>query len=79
MTRSELLTKIHVIGVIAWLGFITALVVPHWLAVRGRRPGDVRVHHASRARGVRDARDRAERARPVEDLLREAVRDAGRG
>lgn len=36
MTRSELLTMLHVLGVIAWLGAGIGLLVLHWLALRAR-------------------------------------------
>jgi uncharacterized membrane protein len=38
MTRSELLTMLHVLGVIAWLGAGIGLLVLHWLALRARDP-----------------------------------------
>jgi uncharacterized membrane protein len=38
MTRAELLTMLHVLGVIAWLGAGIGLLVLNWLALRARDP-----------------------------------------
>lgn len=54
MTRFDVLTMLHGIGVIAWLGGGIGLVVLEWLALRARdRPESATVARQSKALGQR--------------------------